>query len=133
MHKSHHRILLVEDDAVLAEMYELRLKSEDFEVLRAENGKKALKELPEFKPDLILLDIMMPEMNGIELLRYLRAEKETMDIPVFLLTALSQSKDRAAGMEAGANDYIVKSESMPHEVVERVKDALKIKHAVKGD
>lgn len=123
MHKGK-KVMLVEDDNVLAQMYEIRLETEEFEVMRVENGKRALEEMPHFKPDLILLDIMMPVMNGIEVLKYLRAQKETKHIPIFLLTALSQSRDRAIGMEAGADGFIVKSETMPKDVVERVKVAL---------
>lgn len=128
---NHKKILLVEDDHTLAEMYTIRLKAEDFEVLHVENGKIALEEMPHFKPDLILLDIMMPEMNGIDVLKYLRTQKETKSIPVFLLTALSQARDRTVGIEAGADGFIVKSEVMPREVVERVKvalDAARIAH-----
>ena len=124
MTHSHKKIMLVEDDRTLAEMYTIRLKAEDFEVLHVENGKIALEEMSHFKPDLILLDIMMPEMNGIDVLKYLRAQKETKFIPVFLLTALSQARDRAVGMESGADGFIVKSEVMPKEVCERVKVAL---------
>jgi DNA-binding response OmpR family regulator len=105
------RIMLVEDDPVLSEMYEIRLKADDFEVMRVENGKRALEELPHFKPDLILLDIMMPVMNGIEVLKYLKSEKETEKIPVFLLTALSQSKDKTMGMNAGADGIYYKIRS----------------------
>ncbi len=121
---SHRRILLVEDDPVLSEMYKIRLQSEGYDVHHVENGKKALEEIPQFKPELILLDIMMPEMNGIDVLKYLRAQRETKEIPIFLLTALSQTRDRAVGMEAGADDYIVKSELMPKEVVDKVNEAL---------
>jgi len=127
------KILLVEDDKTLADMYELRLKAEDFEVVKTANGKQALAEIPHFQPDLILLDILMPEMDGIQVLTFLRSQKETADIPVLILTALSQSKDRAIGMEAGADDYIVKSEVMPHEVVERVKEAIEVKDIAKHD
>ncbi len=128
-----HKILLVEDDNTLADMYELRLKAEDFEVARAANGKQALEAIAHFHPDLILLDILMPEMDGIQVLTYLRGQKETADIPILLLTALSQAKDRAIGMEAGADDYLVKSEVMPHEVVDKVKEAIKVKHIAKPD
>lgn len=122
----HYKVLLVEDDPVLGEMYEIRLKAQDYEVLRAVNGKKALEEMPHFKPDIVLLDIMMPEMNGLEVLKYLRSQKETKEIPIMMLTALSQSKDRMASLEAGADDYIVKSETVPRDVVEKVDVALKI-------
>ncbi|MDO8513724.1 MAG: response regulator [bacterium] len=122
--QAHKRVMLVEDDETLAEMYAIRLKAEDFDVMRAENGKVALEDIPRFKPDLILLDIMMPEMNGIEVLKYLRHQKETRTIPIFILTALSQGRDRTVGLEAGADDFIIKSETMPKEVVQKVKVAL---------
>jgi DNA-binding response OmpR family regulator len=123
--------MLVEDDKTLAEMYRIRLQADDFEVMQVENGKRALEEIPHLKPDLILLDIMMPVMNGMEVLKYLKSHKETEKIPVFLLTALSQARDRTMGIEAGADGFIVKSESMPHEVVDKVKEALKINSIVK--
>ena len=121
------KILLVEDDKVLSEMYSARLESEGYDFKHAINGKEAIRVIHEWKPDLILLDIMMPEMNGLEVLHYLKSEPKTEEIPVFILTALSQSKDREAGLAAGADDYIVKSDLMPKEIIEKVNDILKSK------
>ncbi|MFA6422902.1 MAG: response regulator [Patescibacteria group bacterium] len=122
-----YKIMLVEDDKILQEMYNARLEAESFEVKVAENGREAINQLKDWHPDLILLDIMMPEMNGMEVLHYLKSEPKTEKIPVFILTALGQSKDREAGLKAGADDYIVKSDLMPKEVVEKINQVLKVK------
>lgn len=119
-----YKILLVEDDKVLGDMYSERIKAEGYELKHAENGRDAIDIIHDFRPDLILLDIMMPEMNGMEVLHYLKSEPKTEEIPVFILTALGQSKDREAGLDAGAADYIVKSELMPKEVIGKIKSLL---------
>jgi DNA-binding response OmpR family regulator len=120
-----YKILLVEDDTVLGDMYSERIKAEGYELKHAVNGRDAIDIIHDYKPDLILLDIMMPEMNGMEVLHYLKSEPKTEKIPVFILTALGQSKDREAGLNAGAADYIVKSELMPKEIMEKIKGLLK--------
>lgn len=118
-------ILLVDDDVILVEMYNERLKMEGFNVLIAKNGDEGLKLAKEKKPDLILLDIMMPKINGLDVLRELKADSATKGIPVLLLTALIQESDRVKGLTEGADDYIVKSETMPAEVMEKIKKNLK--------
>ena len=117
-------ILLVDDDLTLLEMYEDRLKAEGYEIIQATNGEEALKKAREVKPALVILDVMMPKVNGFDVLKNLRADQEFKDIPIIVLTALIQDVDRAQGKKLGASDYIVKSETMPGEVIAKIKKAL---------
>lgn len=117
-------ILLVDDDLTLLEMYEDRLKAEGFSIVRATNGQEALQKAREIKPALIILDIMMPKVNGFDVLKDLRADNEYKDIPIIVLTALIQDVDKAQGKKLGATDYIIKSETMPGEVIAKIKKAL---------
>lgn len=118
------KILLVEDDATLAEVYQSRLELEGFEVEHVANGEIALASATKFKPDLILLDAMMPKINGFDVLDILRNTPETMNIRVIMLTALSQAKDKARAKSLGADDYLVKSQVVISDVVARVKHHL---------
>lgn len=117
-------ILLVDDDLTLLEMYEDRLKAEGFTIIQATNGEEALKKVREVKPSLVILDVMMPKVNGFDVLKNLRADPEFKNIPVIILTALIQDVDRAQGKKLGATDYIVKSETMPGEIIDKIKKAL---------
>ncbi len=115
------KILLVEDDEGLAQVYVTRLDIEGFEVKRVPNGEDALASALQFKPDLILLDVMMPKVNGFDVLDILRNTPETTNIKVIMLTALSQEADRKKAEEMGVDDYLVKSQVVISDVVERVK------------
>lgn len=115
------KILLVEDDAALAGVYKSRLKMEGFQVEEVNNGEKALSKALEFKPDLILLDAMMPKISGFDVLDILRNTPETSNIRIIMLTALSQPKDKERAEELGVDDYMVKSQVVIGDVVERVK------------
>jgi len=117
-------ILLVDDDLTLREMYEERLKAEGFVITQASNGEEAIKLARETKPQIILLDIMMPKVNGFDVLKSLKADPATKDIPVIVLSALIQDVDRVEGKKLGAVDYIVKSETMPGEVIAKIKNAI---------
>ena len=90
-------ILLVDDDLTLREMYEERMKAEGFNIIQATNGEEALKRARESKPHVILLDIMMPKVNGFDVLKELKSDPELKDIPVIVLTALIQDVDRVQG------------------------------------
>ncbi len=118
------KILLVEDDTTLAEVYRSRLDLEGFEVQHVENGEDALTRVMSFKPDLVVLDAMMPKINGFDVLDILRNTPETMNVRVILLTALSQTKDKERARELGADDYLVKSQVVISDVVERIKHHL---------
>jgi len=117
-------ILLVDDDLTLREMYEERLKTEGFIITQASNGEEAIKLAKETKPQIILLDIMMPKVNGFDVLKNLKADQATKGIPVIVLSALIQDVDRSEGKKLGAVDYIVKSETMPGEVIAKIKNAI---------
>lgn len=119
--KNRKRILLVEDDEGLAQVYTSRLDIEGFEVRRVPNGEDALSAAQEFKPDLIMLDVMMPKVNGFDVLDILRNTPETTNIKIIMLTALSQEADRKKAEEMGVDDYLVKSQVVIADVVERVK------------
>ena len=118
-------ILLVDDDLTLREMYGERLKTEGFEIVQATNGAEAIQKAKEIKPAVVLLDIMMPKVNGFDVLKMIRSDAEIKDTPVIVLTALIQDVDRIQGKKLGANDYIVKSETMPGEVIAKIKGVLK--------
>jgi DNA-binding response OmpR family regulator len=117
-------ILLVDDDLTLREMYDERLKAEGFDIIQASNGDEAMRKAKESKPNIILLDIMMPKVNGFDVLKDLKADPGLKDIPVIVLTALIQDVDRVQGKKLGAADYIVKSETMPGEVITKIKNAM---------
>lgn len=118
-------ILLVDDDLTLREMYGERLKTEGFEIVQATNGAEAIQKAKEIKPAIVLLDIMMPKVNGFDVLKMMRADPDLKNVPVIVLTALIQDVDRIQGKKLGATDYIVKSETMPGEVIAKIHGALK--------
>lgn len=120
------KILLVEDDVALASVYKSRLELEDFETREAHNGEEALTAAKEYQPDLILLDAMMPKISGFDVLDILRNTPETKDIKVIMLTALSQAKDKDRATQLGVDDYLVKSQVVIGDVVDRVKHHLGI-------
>ncbi len=115
------KILLVEDDPFLLSMYNTKFELEKFKVVTAEDGEKGLKLALKELPDVILLDIMLPRMDGFEVLKALKADKKTSRIPVILLTNLSQKEKVKEGLSLGANDYLIKAHFMPSEVVEKIK------------
>ncbi len=122
-HKSH-KILLVEDDDALANVYLARLETEGFEARRVGNGEDALAMAQEFRPDLILLDVMMPKVSGFDVLDIIRNTPQTANIKVIMLTALSQESDRQRAESLGADDYLVKSQVVIADVVDRIKQQL---------
>lgn len=118
------KILLVEDDDGLASVYMTRLEAEGFSVKRVPNGEDALATAIAFKPELILLDVMMPKVSGFDVLDILRNTPETANIKVVMLTALSQDSDKQKAQQLGADDYLVKSQVVIADVVERIKHHL---------
>lgn len=118
------KILLVEDDVALAAVYRSRLELENFETFVVNDGDQALQSAKEFKPDLILLDAMMPKISGFDVLDILRNTPETANIRVIMLTALSQAKDKERAEALGVDDYLVKSQVVIGDVVDRVKHHL---------
>ena len=115
------KVLLVEDDDSLASVYLTRFEAEGFNVKRVSNGEDALAATIEFRPDIILLDVMMPKVSGFDVLDILRNTPETANVKVVMLTALSQETDKQKASELGVDDYLVKSQVVISDVVERVK------------
>lgn len=118
---SKKKLLLVEDDVALSGVYKSRMELEGFEVREVNNGEDALSAAIDFKPDLILLDAMMPKISGFDVLDILRNTPETGNIRIIMLTALSQPKDKERAEALGVDDYLVKSQVVIGDVVERVK------------
>lgn len=121
-----YKILLVEDDTALSGVYKSRLELEGFEVVEVSDGEKALASALEFKPDMILLDAMMPKISGFDVLDIIRNTKETASIKVIMLTALSQSKDKERAEALGADEYLVKSQVVIGDVVDKIKQHLNL-------
>jgi len=119
-------ILLVEDDDSLASVYETRLQAEGFTTKRVANGEDALAAALQVKPDLILLDVMMPKVSGFDVLDILRNTPETLNMKIIMLTALSQESDRERAKSLGVDDYLVKSQVVIADVVERIKQHLNL-------
>ena len=117
------KILLVDDEEDILEFLKYNLEQENFEVLVSTNGEDALKKISQ-KPDLILLDIMMPEINGFELYELIKKNKESQDIPIIFLTAKSGETDEINGLNLGASDYIQKPIS-PKKLIARIKSNLR--------
>jgi DNA-binding response OmpR family regulator len=123
-HASQKKVLFVEDDDSLASVYTVRFEAEGFSVRRVPNGEDALAATLEFRPDIILLDVMMPKVSGFDVLDILRNTPETANMKVIMLTALGQESDRERAMQLGVDDYLVKSQVVIAEVVERVRKHL---------
>lgn len=117
-------IILAEDDLVLQDMYSERLKAEGFQVIVAQNGEEALAKVAEITPALMILDIMMPKMNGIDVLKELKSKDATKNIPVIVATALVQDMSELKKMLSPKDAYLIKSEVMPGDVIKLVKDKL---------
>ena len=121
------RILVVDDEIYIVHILEFTLTMEGYEVITAADGEEALRKVETDRPDLVVLDIMMPRMDGYEVCRRLREDAETRELPVILLSARGRPIDREAGIEVGANDYIVKPFS-PRRLLEKIRDLLDTQH-----
>ncbi|MCL4387263.1 MAG: response regulator [Patescibacteria group bacterium] len=126
MAEQKKKILLVEDDLQLIDMYQRKFEMEGFEVAIAEDGIKAMEVLKAFNPDIVLLDIMIPQVNGIEVLKQIRGDLATADLIVVMLTNLSSESTAEEIYKYGATEYIVKAEMTPMQVTDKVKELLKI-------
>ncbi len=121
------KILIVEDDDSLANVYTTRLQAEGFDAKRVPNGEDALATTVSYQPDLILLDVMMPKVSGFDVLDILRNTPETTNVKVIMLTALSQDADKERAQSMGVDDYLVKSQVVIADVVDKIKEHLAIK------
>lgn len=119
------RVLLAEDDSFLSSMYVTKLQLSGYDVQHAENGDRALELLKQGPvPDILLLDIVMPKKSGFEVLEEMKKNPEWANIPVILLTNLSQKDDVDRGLSLGANDYLIKAHFTPSEVVSKIEKLL---------
>lgn len=114
-------VLAVEDDTFLAGVHRNKMAKEGFEIVVAGNGREALEFLKTKKPDIVLLDLIMPIMDGFETLKAIKENPETKDIKVVILSNLSQEEDKQRVMDMGALDYIVKANVSFREIIEKVK------------
>lgn len=117
-------VLIVEDDENLANVYETRLQAEGFITKRVPNGEDAIAAATLAMPDLILLDVMMPKVSGFDVLDILRNTPETANAKIIMLTALSQDSDKERARSLGVDDYLIKSQVVIADVVERIKQHL---------
>lgn len=116
------KILIIEDDFFIRELYLRQLQKEGFEVSGSADGADGLVQANNLKPDLILLDIMLPKLNGLDLLRTLKTKAETQNIPVILLSNLGQDSVVKEGFTLGAEGYLIKSAYTPSQIIEEVKN-----------
>jgi phosphate regulon transcriptional regulator PhoB len=118
------RVLIVEDEPDIRELLAFHLERDGYLVTRASTGAEALRQVRSARPDLVVLDLMLPEMDGLEVCRRLRADSATAALPVIIVTAKGDEVDRVVGLELGADDYVVKPFS-PKEVLARVRAVLR--------
>ena len=118
------KLLLVEDDITLRDIYAARFSIENYQLEVATDGESGLAKINELLPDVVLLDLRIPKINGFEVLRRVKENPKTKKIPVIILTALSGDEDRRKCMEAGAAAFLTKAETMPKEVLAHVKRVL---------
>lgn len=121
--ESAPKILIIDDDPFILEMYVLKFKEHNFQVETASNGQEGLAKAKEYRPDLLLLDIVMPALDGFDILQQIK-KNSSPDMKIVLLTNLGQKEDVERGMQLGADDYIIKAHFTPSEVVEKVKALL---------
>ncbi len=125
------RILIIEDDSAIVELIQFNLERESYEITSASTGADGLTAIRQRKPDLVILDLMLPEIGGLEVCREIRSEPALAALPIIMVTARGEESDRIAGLELGADDYITKPFS-PRELVARVGAVLR-RAARRGD
>ena len=121
------KVLIIDDDAFLLDMYSIKFKESGFSVEIAQNGEEAVEKVKELNPDVILLDIVMPKLDGFEVLRAFKKDKIAENALIIILTNLGQKEDIEKGLALGAADYIIKAHFTPSEVVAKVKSLLEKK------
>lgn len=118
------KIVIIEDDRAINQMYRMKFEAHDFDVRIAYDGKSGIELVKAFKPDIVLLDLQMPEMTGDEVLRLIRRDAKIKDLKVIILTNTSAEEAPSDIIKLQPNDYIVKAEMTPTQVVERTQDIL---------
>jgi DNA-binding response OmpR family regulator len=129
---SRKKILVVDDEPDAVELIAFNLRGAGYDVITAEDGEEALKKTRQARPDLVVLDLMLPEIDGLEVCRTMRNDPNISKIPIIMLTAKAEEIDRVLGLELGANDYVTKPFS-PRELVLRVKNQLKSSETVAAE
>lgn len=120
-----HKLLIVEDDAMIGSMYRTKLEQDGFIVLTADNGAQGLEMALAERPDLVMLDIIMPQLDGFSVLQQLRASSSMKNKPIIMLTNLGTDEDKDKGKKLGATDYLVKANLTPSQISEIIKKYLK--------
>ncbi len=115
-----HKILIVEDDRFLRELISRKLQTENYQICEAIDGEEGVRAAKAEKPDLVLMDLILPGIDGFEALTRIKQEKETAAIPVIILSNLGQKEDIERGLKLGAADYMIKAHFTPKEVVEKI-------------
>ena len=119
------KIVIVEDDKFLRELITQKVQKEGYQVVEATNGEEGVAKTKAEKPDLVVLDLILPGIDGFEVLRQIKEDSETSGIPVVILSNLGQKDDVEKGLAAGAEDYLIKAHFKPSEIIEKVKKVLK--------
>lgn len=117
-------VLVIDDDSALVKLYSMALSARGFRVVTAKNGEEGMALADVERPDVILLDVMMPEVHGLHVLDILKATPELADTKIIMLTALSDQKTKERAFECGAFDYIVKSESSMADIIDKINRAV---------
>ncbi|MBS0375221.1 MAG: phosphate regulon transcriptional regulator PhoB [Proteobacteria bacterium] len=129
---SNRQILVVEDERPIREMVAFGLRRAGFDVVEAEDTREARARIADRRPDLVLVDWMLPDMSGLELTRALKKDKDMREVPVIMLTARAEEHDKVSGLEGGADDYVTKPFS-PRELLARINAVLRRSHAAARD
>jgi len=124
MDQKKNKILIVEDDSYISDMYKIKLEEGGYSVSVAPDGESGLELASQIMPDIILLDVVMPKMDGFAVLQNLRGDAKFKDTPIVMLTNLGQKESVEKGLKSGADDYIVKAHFTPSEVVSKIEDIL---------
>ena len=119
------KILVVEDEQILAEMYQDKFKKEGFEVIVAKDGKEGIKMMREQKPALVLLDILLPNENGIDFLKKQKKDPELSSIPIIVFSNFDDPETKKETLDLGVKEYLIKSNHNPREIVEQIKKYIK--------
>ena len=119
------KILIIEDERSLGEMYKFKLEKEGYTVFLAPEGKSGIAIAKEKKPDLVLLDVIMPEMDGFEVLRIMRHDPETKDLRIFVFSNLGQEDEIERGLQEGADKYLIKANLTPGQLLSKIEESLK--------
>jgi DNA-binding response OmpR family regulator len=124
--KNNKKILVVEDDSMISSMYQTKFEADGFNVLTAADGLSGLETARKEKPDIIMLDVILPRLDGFSVLEEIKKDKILKKTPVIMLTNLGTQEDKAKGQKMGAMDYLVKASLTPGQVSQKIKSVLKI-------